>query len=109
MLILFQILFILFAGFAVFNVISRKRSGLLGQRAVFFWIFFWILGVIVVIWPNSSSILAAYLGIGRGTDLVIYISLALLFFLVFKLNVKLDSLNRDLTKIVRKDALDNNE
>ena len=105
MLIIFQILFIIFAIFAVSNVLARNKKGILGPKAVIFWIIFWILAVFVVFWPNSSSILAGYFGIGRGTDLVVYISLVLIFYLLFKLNIKLDSLDCDITKVVRKVAL----
>ncbi len=59
----------------------------------------------MVLWPGSTSLLASFLGIGRGTDLVIYISLAVIFFLIFRLNVKLEMVNRDLTKMVRHEAL----
>jgi len=37
---------------------------------------------------------------------IIYISVAVIFYLLFKLNVKLDSLNRDVTKVVRRETLE---
>ena len=107
MLILFQLLFILFSLFAIISVIKRKREGLLGPKGMIFWIGFWLLAVILVLWPNSTRVVANYLGIGRGADLVFYVSLVVIFYLLFKLNVKLESLGRDVTKVVRAKSLEN--
>ncbi|MFH1946904.1 MAG: DUF2304 family protein [Candidatus Magasanikbacteria bacterium] len=109
MLILFQSLFSLFALFAIWSVISKRKIGLLGPKGTIFWIIFWLLTCIFVWWPNSTVILANYLGIGRGTDLVLYVSLAIIFFVLFRLHVKIESIGRDITKVVRREVLDNKE
>ncbi len=107
MLVLFQILFTIFALFAIVSVLKKKKEGLLGPKGVFFWVSFWMLAVVFVWWTNSTVILANYLGIGRGTDLVLYVSLTIIFFVLFRLHVKIESIGRDITKVVRKEALDN--
>ncbi len=106
MLILFQGLFTAFALFAIVSVLKKKKEGLLGPKGVFFWAIFWLLAIILVILPNSTVVVANYLGIGRGTDLILYISLAVIFFILFRLHVKIESIGRDITKVVRKDSLD---
>lgn len=105
MIILFQILFLIFVLFAVYSVFKRKKDGTLGTRGVIFWILFWIAAAIAVLWPNSTTVVANYLGIGRGTDLVVYISLAIMFFVLFRLHVKIESIGRDVTSVVREGAL----
>ncbi|MBU0597260.1 DUF2304 family protein [Patescibacteria group bacterium] len=109
MIIIFQILFLLFALFAITSVLKRRQTGVLGPKATLFWVLFWLSAVLVVMWPASTSKIAGYLGIGRGTDLVIYASVAVIFYLLFKLNIKLDSLNREVTKVVRREALNSTE
>jgi len=106
MLILFQSLFSLFAIFAIGSVVSKRKSGLLGPKGTIFWIVFWLFALVFVWWPNSTVILANYLGIGRGTDLVLYVSLVIIFFVLFRLHVKIESIGRDITKVVRKDSLE---
>ena len=106
MLILFQILFTLFALFAVVMVWKRQNDHQLGVIAALFWIFFWILAVMAVLWPNSTTILANSVGIGRGSDFVLYIAIVLLFYLIFKLHIKIEEINRNITKVVRKDAIE---
>jgi len=86
-------------------VLGKKRSGLLSTGGTVFWILFWLLAVVFVWWPSSTVILANFFGIGRGSDLVLYVSLAVVFYLLFKISVKLESLNRDLTKVTRDKTL----
>lgn len=105
MLLLFQILFILFSLSAIWNVAQKRQEGSLSRRGLAFWVGFWLLADLAVIWPNSTTVLANALGIGRGSDFIIYISLALLFFLIFKLHIKIEGINRDVTKVVRDKAL----
>lgn len=102
---IFQILFILFSLFALLNVIKRKQEGLLSTLGAFFWTGFWILADIVVFVPDSTTVFANKLGIGRGADLITYVAFALIFFVLFRLHVKLHELQRDITKVVRDDAL----
>ncbi len=106
MLIIFQILFLIFALFAITNVVRRKKEGLLGPKGVVFWVLFWVVATVAVWWPNSTTVLANAFGIGRGTDFVLYIAIAVLFYLMFKLHVKLESVGRDITKVVREKALE---
>ena len=105
MIILFQLLFSLFALFALYTVITKKREGLLGPKGFWFWVIFWCLAIVAVVWPRSTSTLAEFFGIGRGVDLIIYIALAVIFFLLFRLHVKIESIGRVITKVVREEAV----
>lgn len=105
MIILFQMLFVLFAVYAIFFVIKKKQDELLGPKGMLFWIVFWIAVIVVVVWPNSAAMIAHVFGIGRGADFVMYMALAILFFIVFRLHIKIEIMNRDVTKVVREKAL----
>jgi hypothetical protein len=105
MIILFQILFVLFALYSIFFVAKKKKDHLLGARGMVFWILFWLAVIIVVVWPDSAATIAHLFGIGRGADVVMYIGLAVLFFIVFRLHMKIEVINRDVTKVVREKAL----
>lgn len=106
MLVLFQALFTIFALVAIVSVIKKKKAGQFGAKGMMFWVLFWFLAIIAVMWPESTTILANRFGIGRGTDFVLYISVAVLFYLIFRLHIKIESIGRDITKIVRKETLD---
>lgn len=100
-----QILLILFFLFAVGKVINRYRAHELSSRAAAVWVLFWVLSAVVVVQPNVTSYLALRLGIGRGVDLAVYVALAGLFFMVFRLMVKIEKQSREITKLVREIAL----
>ena len=103
---LIQILLVIFFLFALFKVVSRFRSGDLNSTGMIGWVIFWVLAILVVLLPDSTSILAKMVGITRGADLVVYVALAVIFFIIFKLMVRIETLNRDITKLTRKISLD---
>ncbi|OIO20059.1 MAG: DUF2304 domain-containing protein [Candidatus Magasanikbacteria bacterium CG_4_9_14_0_2_um_filter_41_10] len=104
-MIIFQFLFILFSLFAIITVIKRKKDAVMSNVGTTFWIIFWMLTDVVVLFPDSTTLFANRLGIGRGSDLITYVSLAIVFFVLFRLHVKLHEIERDITSVVRKDAL----
>lgn len=106
MLAVFQILFVLFALFVISQIFQRRKNGLLSIAGTSFWIFIWLFAILAVLVPQATQVLASYFGIGRGTDFVVYVSFAIMFFVLFRLHIKLESMQRDVTKIVRKDTLE---
>lgn len=73
------------------------------------WFLFWLM-VIVAVWvPNFLTKLANILGIGRGTDLVLYVSVVVVFYFIFRIYVRIERMESNITKIVRDDALSPNE
>ncbi len=104
-ILIFQLLVVLFALATLVNIVQLKNKGTLGVKGTFFWILFWLGVSLVVMWPNSVQMIASAFGIGRGSDFVLYISVITLFFLVFRLHIKIENMNRDVTKVVREKAL----
>ncbi len=69
----------------------------------------WLLGlgvgVLAVIFPNTTGTVASWLGIGRGTDLLLY--MAIIFFMGYAVTTSVHSRasDRTLTQLARKLAL----
>jgi len=84
---------------------KRAKENVIRKREAFLWSLVWIIAAVVILLPETTSFVANLLGVGRGVDLVLYASVVVLFFLVFKLFTSLDRLEKLLTDIVRKDAL----
>ena len=73
------------------------------------WSVLWLV-VLVVFWqPDTTTYLANFLGIGRGADLAIYLSIVAIFYLLFRIYVRLSKIESEITKVVRKDAIKNAE
>ena len=105
-MMIIQILLIIFFLFAIVKVVGRWRAGGLTAGGLVGWLVFWLAAGVVVLLPNSTAYFAKIAGIGRGADLVVYVALAAVFFIIFKLMVKIELLNKDITKLARKISLD---
>ena len=106
-LIIFQLLFLLFSLIVIGSVVRKKKEGGLSIRGAIFWILFWLAADAAVLYPDAITLLANRFGIGRGADFVLYISIALMFFLLFRLHIKVEAIGRDVTTVVRRDAINN--
>jgi hypothetical protein len=82
---------------------SKKHH--ISTRGMLAWILVWIVALCIVWLPDATSMVAQILGIGRGVDVILYSAITLLFFLLFRLHVKLARLESQLTVLVREQAL----
>lgn len=104
-MLIIQILLIVFLLFAVSRVVLRFRDKKLHLGEFIFWSGLFIIAAVGVVFPNLTTRIANLLGIGRGADLIIYGSIATLFYLVFRLYVLLEDVRHEITEVVRKVAL----
>lgn len=65
--------------------------------------------VVFILWPESTNILAKKLGVGRGADLIFYVSILLFWFIVLKLYARLRRLEKTVTQFMREEAIKNAE
>lgn len=101
-----QILIIVFALFAVTRTVLQFKKGAVTRRWLLFWILFWVVAGTVAALPQTADTLARIVGVGRGADVVIYLSLIVIFYLIFRLYVKIEQVESEITKLVRKLSLD---
>lgn len=100
-----QIILTLFLLFALSRVYLRFKSGDISVINLVFWSLIFSSAIVMVLFPGLSSGIAQKAGIGRGVDAIIYVSIAALFYLVFRLYVYVQDLKQDITELVRKLAL----
>jgi len=100
-----QIIVSLFVILVVFRLTKKYKESALKTLEFFGWLVIW-LGALVVFWlPQTTSYLALFLGIGRGVDLAMYVAVLMLFYLIFRLYLRLDKQQKEIVKIVRHLAL----
>lgn len=104
---LFQIIVLAFIIFAFVKVFKRYQEKIISSREMFLWGLLWVIAAVLIVWPGTTSFLAAQLGIGRGVDLVIYVALILNVYLIFKLYIRIEKQEKTFTDLVRKLALNN--
>lgn len=102
-----QIVVILFVMFAWSRAFLRLRDNHISLGEFSLWSMIWISVLIVTLFPNLTSILSEIVGIGRGMDLAVYGGIIMLFYLMFRLYVKIDAQSKEITRLVREVAIQN--
>ncbi|OGF99945.1 hypothetical protein A2Y99_03965 [Candidatus Gottesmanbacteria bacterium RBG_13_37_7] len=100
-----QSILIIFLLFALSRVILRFRGGNISHLGVIFWSLLFSSAIIFVIFPSLTGEIARVIGVGRGVDAIIYTSVVILFYLVFRLYVNLQDMHHQITKLVEQLAL----
>ena len=95
---------ILITGFIFIGLyfVTRLKKRLLDIVLLFVMI---IAGIVFALWPDVTNIIAKDLGVGRGADLIFYISILIFWFVSLKLYARIRKLEQLFTEIIRKDAL----
>ena len=103
-----QVLALILIAFFVSRLFWQKKKGTLGANEYIFWLFFWILSAIAIIFIKYIDQLVETLGFtGSGIDVLIYFGVVFLFYLIFRLRLRLEKMEKNITKIVRDTAINN--
>lgn len=105
-MLIIQILLIAFAFFALTRTIRQYKQGRVPRMQLLLWLLFWFGVVFVAVLPQTTDTLAKLVGVGRGADFVTYISLLVLFYFSFRLFIKIEHVEQELTRLVRKMSLE---
>ena len=89
--------------FVITLVLTVRR--VIAPRVGLAWGLLWVAAAVLIARPELTAIIARALGIGRGTDLVLYVAILGMIFGFFTVYVRLRSIESDLTRIVRELAL----
>lgn len=102
-----QIVLLIFTVFALSRVYLRAKEKILSPKTAIFWFLVWTAAAIGIILPKTTESIAQVFGVGRGVDVIVYISLVVLFYLIFRIYVMIEDLRHEITFIVRQVALKN--
>lgn len=100
-----KILFSIFALFAWSRAILRFRAKQMNQKELAFWSFLWLAMIAVVLIPEKTTTLAKLLGMDRGFDAMTFIAIVVLFYVIYRLYIKSNETDQEITQIVRQMAL----
>ena len=93
----------------ILSIFSQLIRKILKDKAsltkIIFWVLFWGISL-VIIWLPKETIdnIGSIFGVGRGIDVLVYLSIILLFYNNLRLNERIDDMNKKVTKIVREVA-----
>jgi|LakMenEpi03Aug12_release.lakeMendotaPanAssembly.Ray.scaffolds.fasta_scaffold1816192_1 hypothetical protein len=99
--------FILIFTLSIFSIYSI-RIVLTGYYYGFIMLFISILSIYLVLNPDIAGLLANYFGVGRGADLLLYLSFATGLILFLRIQIEIRSLRKSITELARYIALNSN-
>lgn len=106
-LALVKILFTLFAVFAFSRAIIRFNSKDLNFKELIFWSLIWLSMIVLVFIPGKTNFLAKTIGMERGNDAMFFLAIVALFYASYRLYVKSNEHEKEITRLVRNLALKN--
>ena len=100
-----RVILTIFALFAWTRVVMRFRDKVVNSKELAFWTLVWF-GIIVVIFlPYKTTIVAKLLGMERGIDAMFLIAIVTLFYALYRLYMKSNENEQEMTRLVRQIAL----
>lgn len=101
-----QIIALIIIAFFLARLFWQKQKKQVNANEFIFWLIFWILAAAAIIALKWIDKLVANLGFsGSGIDILFYIAVIILFYLIFKLRLRLVKIEKDITKLVRNIAI----
>jgi hypothetical protein len=90
----------------VIRLFILKKKGIVPAGEFIFWLVFWVVAAAGIVFVKDLDHLAAALGFSAsGIQIIIYAAVAVLFYMNFRLRLKVEKMDKDITQVVRKIAL----
>jgi hypothetical protein len=102
----FQILVVIVLSLLATATLRGAARGVIRKRMAVVWMLIWIGAACAAIWPSGTAVVARYVGIGRGVDLVMYCSVFVMFIGFFYIYTRFRHLDHALTVLVRQLAIE---
>jgi len=97
-----QIIALIVIAFFLSRLVWQKQKKQISPSEFLFWLIFWIIAGAAIIGLKLIDRLAADLGFsGSGIDILIYAAVVVLFYFIFRLRLRQEKTERDITKIIR--------
>ena len=100
-----QIVILAFSLFAIAAAVGRHRRGHLARPWLWTWVLFWLAVAVVALVPDVTTAVAGWFGVGRGVDLLFYLAFLGIFYVLFRMFVRIEGLEQEITRLVRALAL----
>jgi len=101
-----QIIALIIIAFFLARLFWQKQKKQINANEFIFWLVFWLLAAAAIVFLKLIDKLVSSLGFsGSGIDILFYIAIIILFYLIFKLRLRLVKIEKDITKLVRNIAI----
>ena len=105
-----QIIALLIIVIFIFQISKQKKRNEIGSNEYKLWLLLWIIAGLAIIFLKQIDNLLLSFGLSASAiNFLIYLSVLVLFYFVFKMRLTISKLDRSLTKLSRIVALENTE
>lgn len=102
---IFQIFLMLFALFAISKTVRQYKKKKVSRHWFLVWTGLWVVVIGVALAPQTTDVVARYVGVEKGADLLVYCAIVLLFYVMYRMFVRMERQHQELTQLVRKIAV----
>jgi hypothetical protein len=97
-----QIIALLIITLFIFQLVKQKKRKEIGINEYGLWLTLWIIAGLAIIFLKQIDTLLASIGLSASAiNFLIYLSVLVLFYFVFKMRLTISKLDRNLTKLTR--------
>ncbi len=101
-----QVVALLILLFFIVKLNRERRKKSITKNEFVFWLIFWLLGVLTIAFIKPIDKIVMNLGFSSsGINLVFYLAVLFLFYLIFRMRLRLVKMENDITELSRKIAL----
>lgn len=83
---------------------SYKKNSLTTFGAVV-WIFFWLIGLVVIWFPELIGLIGKLMGVERSIDALVYMAIVYLLYVSLTQKIRINQIENEITQFARKSAL----
>lgn len=86
----------------------QKKKKHISANEFTFWLVFWVLSALAIASLKWLDALVKALGFsGKGIDVLLYLGVVILIYLIFRIRLRMERMEQDITKLVRDISLMN--
>ncbi len=102
---IFQSILIIFAIIVLAKTYRQYQAHKVSLYWAIVWSLMWIILIIVAFTPQTTDIIAKYVGVEKGADLFVYSSIVIIFYALYRILSRQEKMNKETTNLVRQIAI----
>jgi hypothetical protein len=87
------------------NIYSSYKKNNLTTFGALLWLFFWLVGLVVIWFPELIGLIGELMGVERSIDALVYISIVYLLYAFLRQKIRINELSKEITELTRKIAI----
>ena len=89
------------------SIYSSYKKKAMTPFGTILWMVFWILGLVIIWFPQIIGLIGEFMGVERSIDALVYIAIVYLLYVSLTQKIRTNEINKEITRLARKIALGN--